>query len=121
MNKSILIVDDNADDLEIMETNLRHAGFTNILTAKNGQEGIDTVKEEKPEIVLLDTQLPQMNGFETCQKIKGLTGAETKVIVLTGFIDAVDAGKAREMGADDYCVKTSDSEPLLRAVNSLMT
>ena len=62
-----------------------------------------------------------MDGFEVCRQIKeSLAPNAPKIIVMTGTIDAVDAVKARKMGADDYCVKTADGIPLMKAVENLL-
>jgi len=116
MSKRILIIDDDEEDREIITFSLNENGIKDIIYASTGEEGIQLAKEHKPDVILLDTQLPGMNGFETCQKIKYKENIETKVIILTGVVDVVDAGKAREMGADDYCVKTSDYEPMLEKI-----
>lgn len=117
MDKKILIVDDNEVDLLIIKRHLTHAGYDNIIIAKDAQEGIKKVAEEKPNLIILDTLLPGSNGFEICQLIREkYNQTNPKVIIVTGSIDAVDAVKARKAGADDYCAKTSDCIPLLEAV-----
>ena len=116
MSKRILIIDDNEDDREILAVNLRNQGFEDLVFAQNGSEGILAAGEKKPRIILLDTVLPGMNGFEVCRKIREIEGLDTKIIIMTGLIDAVDAEKARKSGADDYVVKTSDSALVVEAV-----
>ena len=115
MSKRILIIDDNEDDREILAVNLRNQGFEDLVFAQNGSEGILAAGEKKPRIILLDTVLPGMNGFEVCRKIREIEGLDTKIIIMTGLIDAVDAEKARKSGAD-YVVKTSDSALVVEAV-----
>lgn len=76
---------------------------------------------EKPNLVIIDTLLPDIDGFEVCRRIKAAKGKPSPaVIVITGFIDAVDAVKAKKMGADDYCVKTSDFSQLVGAAKKLV-
>ncbi len=116
MNKRILIIDDNEDDREILAINLQNEGFEDLVFAQNGSEGILAAGEKKPQIILLDTVLPGMNGFEVCRKIREIEGLDAKIIIMTGLIDAVDAEKARKSGADDYVVKTSDSALVVEAV-----
>ena len=118
--KKILIIDDNEQDRKIMKRYFLNAGFEQILEAATGEKGVETVKMEKPDIVILDTLLPQMDGFEACRQIRKNCGPDTpKIVILTGYVDAVDALKAREMGADEYCVKTSDLSELIKAVENL--
>jgi DNA-binding response OmpR family regulator len=76
---------------------------------------------EKPDLVITDTMMPGIDGFETCRQIRATHDKEEmKIIVTTGAIDAVDAVKARKAGADDYCVKTSDPTQLIAAVRGLI-
>ena len=120
IKKLILIIDDDADDVEIIETNLRCAGFTNIISARNGEEGIESVKENKPFIAIIDTNLTGMNGFETCKEIKKIEGIDVKIIIMTGSIDAIDAVKASEAQTDEYCVKTIDSKLVIESVSKII-
>jgi two-component system response regulator MtrA len=120
MEKKLLIIDDNVQDQKVFKRYMLQVGFQNVLFADNGEKGVEMVKAEKPDMVILDTELPGIDGFETCRRIKEIGGGQTRVIVLTGQIDAVDAGKARQNGADDYCVKTADCLPLLEAVRKIL-
>lgn len=120
LNKiKILLVDDNDQDLKIMKRYLERAGFEQIAMAKNSREAVMRFEEMYPDVVICDTILPGEDGFEVCSNLKKMN-AESKVIVTTGFIDAVDAGKAREAGADDYVVKSADCDPLVEAVRRLV-
>lgn len=120
MAKKILIIDDNEQDKKIMKRFLNRAGYTEIDTAENGTEGIQKVGEAKPDLVILDTILPDMMGFEVCSRLReNYTSGALKIVMTTGAVDAVDALKARQAGADDYCVKTSDCVPLLEALKNL--
>lgn len=121
MKQKILVIDDNEQDLKIIQRFLNKAGYNEIVTAESGEEGIEKVKLEKPNIVILDTVLPGLNGFETCRKIRESMGKNApKIIIVTGSIDAVDAGKAREAEADEYVVKTSDCSFILEAVKKVI-
>ncbi|MFH0738792.1 MAG: response regulator [Candidatus Omnitrophota bacterium] len=120
MDKKILIVDDNEVDLLIIKRYLSHAGYDEIISAGNAEEGIKKVELESPDLIILDTLLPGTNGFEICQQIrKKYNQKNPKIIIVTGSIDAVDAVKARKAGADDYCAKTSDCVPLIEAVKKI--
>mgnify|MGYP001361830423 CR=1 FL=1 len=120
MKKLILIIDDDADDREIIEINFRKAGYENIIFSKNGEEGVESAKQNKPAVVVTDTNLPGIDGFSVCKKIKEIDNGRIKVIVMTGYVDAVDAVKAHEMGADEYAVKTQDMPELVKALKSLL-
>jgi len=120
MEKKILVIDDNEQDKKIVKRFLNKAGFTNIVMAESGDEGISKLKEEKPDLVILDTILPDTVGFEVCRQIREFSGPdEPKIIITTGSIDAVDALKAKQAGADDYCVKASDCRPLMEALGRI--
>jgi DNA-binding response OmpR family regulator len=118
MKKILLIEDNDGDQLLIKEalseTDIQHE----LSTVSTGEDGIAQLDLFKPDIVIADTNLPGMDGFEVCQKIKDLRGDAVKVIVMTGVVDAVDAGRALESGADDYCVKTVGCESLVNALRS---
>ena len=122
MDKRIFIVEDNQDDLIIAKRYLSHAGYAVVFSTADAAEGVRKAVEEKPDLVILDTLLPGATGFEVCQQIRqGCGGLGPKIIITTGSIDAVDAVKARKMGADDYCAKTSDCAPLLEAVKRIFS
>lgn len=120
MSKKLLIIDDSEQDRKIMKRYFTKAGYENISMAENGEDGVKKAEEEKPDLVISDTMLPGIDGFEVCRRIREALGPEVpKIIIMTGAIDAVDAVKAREMGANDYCVKTSDCESLIEAAKNL--
>ena len=100
---------------------MKEAGYSNVITAEDGKQAIEQTKAEKPDLLIIDTLLGKDNGFEVCRKIRDI-GEPTspKIIIITGAIDAVDAVKARKMGADDYCAKTSDCALLIEAVKNLI-
>ena len=116
MENKILIVDDNDQDIKIMKRYLGQAGYEDVVFSHTGEGGVDAVIKEKPDLVILDTSLPGIDGFEACKRIKSMRSEGPIVIIMTGLIDAVDAGKARKSGSDDYCVKTSDGTPILESV-----
>ena len=119
MEIKILVIDDNDQDCKIIERVLKKNGFPRIIFASTGEEGVRMVKEENPDVTIIDTNLPGIDGFETCKQIRDINGIKTKIIIITGFIDAVDAGKAKHMGADDYSVKTLDFSYLIDAIKKL--
>ena len=107
MERKILIVEDTEDDLLIMKRYLKEAGYSNIITAENVAEGVKQALDEKPDLVITDTLLPDGNGFEVCQEIKTRLGlGSPKIIVTTGSIDAVDAVKARRAGRTQSNLRT---------------
>ncbi len=113
----ILVVDDTPADRKIISRFLKKEGFDNIIFAETGAQGLGKVKEESPDLIILDTILPDQLGFDVCRSIRKIPHAgKAKIIMATGKIDAVDAVKAKDAGADDYCVKTADCKPLIDSV-----
>ena len=120
MDPRILIIDDNEDDLILATRYLTRAGYKRIATVTDAAEGVKRAIAEKPDVVISDTVLPGSSGFEVCRQIREVCGpTEPKIVIITGSIDAVDAVKARTMGANDYCAKASDCGPLLEAMQKL--
>ncbi len=117
----ILVIDDNEQDQKIILRYLKQEGFTSFGVASCGEEGLEMARRERPELILIDTMMPGIDGFATCRKIKQDLDFKTKVVMMTGRVSAVDTERARLMGADEYCVKTSDGQPLLQAVRRLVS
>ena len=121
MANKILVIDDNSDDLLIIKRCLNEAGYKEVITAGDAKEGIQKAGDERPELVIIDTILPEMDGFEVCRRIREfLDPAGHKIIVITGSVDAVDAVRARKSGADDYCAKTSSFSALVDIVRRIL-
>lgn len=118
MSVKLLIIEDNPQDQKIISRYLSKAGFDDVTIVANGEKGVEKAEALSPDIILLDTMLPGMDGFETCYQLKKVKNLSSKVIMMTGSMDAVDAEKARKMGANDYCVKTSDCATLLEALDA---
>lgn len=116
MDQKILIIDDSEQDRKIMGRILTQNGYTDILYAENGEEGIQLANEQDPFIVIIDTILPEKDGFEICKELKNNPKLKCKAILLTGHVDAIDSEKADEVQADNYIVKTSDYSMLCQAI-----
>ena len=121
MPRKILIIDDDRGDQKLIQKAINNADLdVEIDIAGNSEEAIKKTDNLKPnDVVVLDTVLPGVDGFQICKKIKAIN-ENLKVIICTGVVDAVDAARARAAGADDYCVKTADYEPLIEAVKLLI-
>ena len=105
MAKRILIVEDDLDNLRITETVLRLAGHE-VSSAADGIEALDRLASFKPDLILIDLQLPRLDGWETTRRIKARPGLQsTPIIALTGFALKGDETAARSAGCDDYLAK----------------
>lgn len=118
MSLKILVIDDEQRDFLYLKENLAKAGIHDLSYAASGEEGVALAQKGGIDMVILDTVMKGMDGFQTCRKLKEIDSGRIKVIMFTGLIDAVDAGHAREMGADDYCVKTFDFEALIASIRN---
>lgn len=108
----VLIVDDDDNAMETLIDLLDLSGFHSV-SAKNGHEAIKVFENEKPDIVLLDTRLPFMNGYEVCEMIKEKSGGRVKIILYTAYAELVDIQRAKKAGADDFISKTEDFSNML--------
>lgn len=119
--KKILIIDDNENDRLLIKRKISSAGIQcEISATATGEDGINIAEKNNPDIVLIDTKLPNINGFDVCRKLKEKYGDSIKIIMMTGLIDAVDAVEARRAGADDYSVKTSNVRNLIEKITPFL-
>jgi len=113
-NSSIMIVDDEPDILIVLGEFLSKEGFK-VLTAKDGRQAIEKIKEHKVDLVLLDMAMPNMNGIETLRELKKLK-PEVSVIMITAYRDAEKVVEAFRLGAYDCIFKPFDLKYLRQAV-----
>lgn len=111
---TILVVDDNAFNREILELFIQGAGWRNIVHAENGQQALDMLNTTKPDLVLLDLSMPVMDGFEFCEKLRTLPDYEDlPVIVQTAMTSLDDRRRAFATGATDFITKPVFKEELI--------
>ncbi|HBG61093.1 MAG: hypothetical protein A2Y03_11525 [Omnitrophica WOR_2 bacterium GWF2_38_59] len=115
----ILIVEDSRHDSEVIKHVLNQEGYSDIDIVATGEEAIQIVKEQDFDILLVDTKLPGIDGFDVCSELKAIEGFNGQVIIMTGLVETVDAAHARAVGADDYCAKTTDCSHLIDAIKNL--
>jgi two-component system sensor histidine kinase ChiS len=114
IGKAVLVVDDDPKNLELLAVKLSQEGYR-VITAQSGKDALESIKLEKPGLVLLDIMMPEMNGIETLQRIKALEPS-IPVAMVTAVWDEDEARKAIEAGAYEYITKPIDMEHLRLAV-----
>lgn len=116
--KKILIVEDEENIRGFIKINLSRNGFS-VVEAENGEDGLEMVEKEKPEIVILDLMLPGIDGFEACREIRKKFD-NIGIIMLTAKGQDMDKIMGFEYGADDYIVKPFNPMELLLRINALL-
>lgn len=118
---TILIVDDNIQNLELLEIYLEDMPEARTMTANNGSEALELIHREQPDIILLDIMMPKMSGFELCKQLKASPVTRDIVIIMvTALNETADIERATECGTDDYLTKPVDRKALVELVRSHM-
>lgn len=115
-----LVVDDEADILHLIEIKLKKAGFE-VVTAHDGQEGLDKALAEKPDIMLVDVMMPKMDGYTVVSEVRQQLGSEAPLIIfLTAKGQEADVVKGLSTGADDYIIKPFAPRELIARINVIL-
>ena len=117
-DKKIIVVEDDKDLISLIKFNLKSEGF-NVLLSPNGEDGLFTAKEEKPDLILLDWMLPILSGIEVLQRLKN--NKDTKsipVIFITAKGEENDKIRGLNSGADDYIVKPFSTKELIARIKA---
>ncbi|MFW6775065.1 response regulator transcription factor [Nocardioides sp. CPCC 205120] len=115
--RTVLVVDDDEDIRFLVVTVLEEAGYT-VLEAATGAEAVEVVRREQPDLVTLDLGLPDIDGMETCRRLRAFSDAF--VIMLTGRTDESDRLAGLDVGADDYMVKPFSPRELRARVGAFL-
>jgi len=113
----VVIIDDEPSLIKFVSQNLRARGY-DVADASNGLEGVERVKEYKPDLVILDINMPGMDGFEACSYIRQFSDAA--IIMLTASGHEGDKIRALDLGADDYLTKPFGIGELMARVRAVM-
>jgi DNA-binding response OmpR family regulator len=123
MKQKLLIVDDEAHIRMLIEQTLEDLEDEGVelLFAENGEQALQIIQQEEPNLVFLDVMMPKMNGMEVCQKVKKeLNLAHVYIILLTAKGQEVDRQKGLEMGADRYMTKPFDPDEMLSIAEEIL-
>ena len=115
--KTVLIVEDEKNIVDIIAFNLKKEGYT-VITAADGEEGVQKAMEENPDLILLDIMMPKMDGFEVCQHIREFSNMP--IVMLTAKGDDMDKILGLEYGADDYITKPFNILELKARIRALL-
>jgi two-component system cell cycle response regulator DivK len=120
MSRRILVVEDQEDNRQILRDLLGSADYE-MDEAENGQQAIDAVAKQRPDLILMDIQLPIMDGYEATRRIKGNPATkDIPIIVVTSYALSGDEGKARDAGCDAYVTKPYSPRQLLAKIREYM-
>jgi two-component system, OmpR family, response regulator len=114
----LLLVDDEENLRSMLEAALRHSGF-DVAVATTGREAIDAVPETRPDVIVLDVMLPDLDGFAVCKRLRS-EGTQTPVLFLTARDTTDDKVRGLTLGGDDYLVKPFSLEELVARIEALL-
>jgi DNA-binding response OmpR family regulator len=117
MAKKILLVDDEPEILEICRDYLKASSY-DVVTAKDGAQGVSTFRREKPDLIVLDLMMPEMNGLDVCRTIR--LESDVPIIMLTARVEETDKLIGLELGADDYITKPFSPRELVARVRVVL-
>ena len=121
MSKRILIVEDQEDNRTILRDVLSTVGYE-LIEALNGKDGVRLAQTERPDLILMDIQLPEMDGYEATQQIKSIAELKTiPIIAVTSYALSGDEAKARAAGCDGYIAKPFSPRELLAKVRKYLS
>ena len=121
MSKRILIVEDQEDNRTILRDVLSTVGYE-LIEALNGKDGVRLAQSERPDLILMDIQLPKMDGYEATQQIKSIAELKTvPIIAVTSYALSGDEAKARAAGCDGYIAKPFSPRELLAKIRKYLS
>ncbi|WP_103962767.1 response regulator transcription factor [Nonomuraea solani] len=118
MESRLLIVEDDPNILELLAASLRFAGFE-VTTAKSGLDAVAAVQRHRPDLVVLDVMLPDLDGFEIVRRLRG-GGLHTPVVFLTARDETEDKIRGLTIGGDDYVTKPFSLEEVVARIHAVL-
>jgi len=120
MTKRILVVEDQADNLQILRDLLTSEGYQ-IVEAQDGEQGVRAAAAERPDLILMDIQLPLLDGYEATRRIKADPALRAiPIIVVTSYSLSGDEAKARAAGCDDFVPKPYSRRQLMAKIREYL-
>jgi DNA-binding response OmpR family regulator len=115
----VLIVDDEPNIVVSLEFIMKKSGFETAV-ARDGQQALDQVEQFRPDLVLLDTMMPERDGYEVCQLLRASGWADLKIVMLTAKGRDTEVAKGLAVGADSYVTKPFSTRELVEHVTRLL-
>jgi len=117
----VLIVDDNLQNLELLEAYLEDVENVTTIRAVNGEECLAKVRDERPDLILLDIMMPRMSGYEVCRKLRAEEATRNvPIVMVTALHESADVELGMEVGANDFLSKPVNRVDLLGRVRTLL-
>jgi CheY-like chemotaxis protein len=120
MKSQILIIEDNEQNLYLVTFILEKFGHT-VIPARDGQTGIDIARVKCPDLILLDIQLPIMDGYEVAKELRKILGNVVPIIAITSYAMPGDREKAMEAGCSDYLTKPINPDTFMSNIEQYLT
>jgi DNA-binding response OmpR family regulator len=117
MAEKVLVIDDDSGLLTLLRLGLERDGFQ-VFTADSGKEGLRKAYEHRPDVIVLDIMMPEMDGWVTCQRLRSM--CDTPIIMLTARTDQADVLKGLSIGADDYLTKPCSFDELKARIRTVL-
>ncbi|WP_010678390.1 response regulator transcription factor [Bacillus timonensis] len=118
MNKKVLVVEDERSIITLLQYNLQQAGYE-VITAMDGEEGLEKALAERPQIIVLDLMLPKLDGIEVCKQLRQ-NKVDIPILMLTARDDEFDKVLGLELGADDYMTKPFSPREVVARVKAIL-
>lgn len=118
MEKKVLVIEDEPSIVTLLQYNLNKAGF-HVITASDGEDGLNKALTENPDFILLDLMLPKMDGLDVCKELR-LRHIDTPILMLTAKDDEFDKVLGLELGADDYLTKPFSPREVVARVKAIL-
>jgi DNA-binding response OmpR family regulator len=120
MPKKILVVDDETELLKALSIRLETSGYE-VITASDGQEGLEKAKSLNPDLIVLDILMPKMDGYEVCRMLKFDEKYKSiPVIMLTAKTQDIDKAMGKKVGANDYITKPFETQDLIDKIKKYL-